>query len=117
MTNPNNIYNFVLHGIKPLHVVHMKEKFIDLPLSVLDFVKDTEGMSKDELIIFGENLKLKLKDEPIAKGSELYPIGYEIDHLIHFIKQINWYLQTNVYPGALRNYDEILFSEVVSHYQ
>ncbi len=95
----------------------MKQGLIDLPLSVLDFVKYTEGMSKDELIIFGENLKLKLKDEPTAKGSELYPIGYEIDHLIHFIKQISWYLQTNVYPGALRNYDEILFSEVVSRYQ
>lgn len=95
----------------------MKQSLIDLPLSVLDFVKFTEGMTKDELIIFGENLKLKLKNEPTAKGSELYPIGYEVEHLIHFIKQVSWYLQTNVYPAALRNYDEILFQEVVSRYQ
>lgn len=95
----------------------MKQSLIDLPLSVLDFVKFTEEMTKVELINFGESLKLKLKDEPTAKGSELYPIGYEIEHLIHFIRQINWYLQTSVYPGALRNYDEILFREVISRYQ
>lgn len=95
----------------------MKQSLIDLPLSVLDFVKFTEGMTKDEIIFFGENLKLKLKEEPTDKGCELYPIGYEVEHLIHFIKQVSWYLQTNVYPGALRNYDEILFQEVVSRYQ
>lgn len=95
----------------------MKQSFIDLPLSVLDFVKFTEGMTKVELINFGESLKLKLKDESTTKGSELYPIGYEIEHLIHFIRQINWYLQTNVYPGALRDYDEVLFREVTSRYQ
>jgi len=95
----------------------MKKDLIDFPLSVLDFVMHTEGMSKDELIIFAESLKLKLKNEPTGKGSELYPIGYEIDHLIHFIKQICWYLTTNVYPGALRDYDEILFRQVVSRYQ
>lgn len=74
-------------------------------------------MTKVELIKFGESLKLKLKDESTTKGSELYPIGYEIEHLIHFIRQIIWYLQTNVYPGALRNYDEVLFREVISRYQ
>lgn len=95
----------------------MKQSLIDLPLSVLDFVKFTEGMSKVELINFGESLKLKLKNESTAKGTELYPIGYEIEHLIHFIRQVSWYLQTNVYPGALRNYDEVLFHEVISRYQ
>ncbi len=74
-------------------------------------------MTKVELINFGESLKLKLKDESTTKGSELYPIGYEIEHLIHFIRQISWYLQTNVYPGALRDYDEVLFREVTSRYQ
>lgn len=95
----------------------MKKDLMNLPLSVLDFVMYTEKMSKDELIIFAENLKLKLKKEPTGEGCELYPIGYEIDHLIHFIKQVCWYLTTNVDPGALRDYDNILFHKVVSRYK
>lgn len=94
----------------------MLNKYSNLPLSVLDFVKYTEGMQKGELILFGEELKQKLKEEPTAKGYELYPIGYEIDHLIHFIKQVNWFLGTNVEPLGLRDYDEILYREVVSRY-
>lgn len=88
----------------------------DVPLSVLDFVKFTESLSKDEFIIFANSLKERLKKEPTAKGSDLYQIGYEIDHLIHFIKQVIWYIGTNVEPGALRDYDEILFRQVVSRY-
>lgn len=94
----------------------MYKLLINAPLSVLDFVKFTESMSKDEFIIFGCSLKERLKKEPTAKGSALYQIGYEIDHLIHFIKQVLWYLDTNVEPGALRDYDEILFRQVVAHY-
>lgn len=92
------------------------KKYNDLPLSVLDYVKYTEGMQKGDLILFGDKLKQMLKQESTGKDSELYPIGYEIEHLIHFIKQVNWFLGTGVEPGALRDYDEILFKEVVSRF-
>lgn len=94
----------------------MLKKYNDVPLSVLDFVEHTESMTKGELLTFANDLGTKLKSETIVKGHPLYPIGYEIDHLIHFIKQVMWGLQTSVEPVCLRDYDVTLYNRIKSRY-
>lgn len=88
----------------------------NLPLSVIDFVYYTEKMSLDELYSFALALGTRLKNEVNTSSSNLKPIILEVYHLIHFLKQICWNINTNVYPGAIKDEDKKWFEEIMSRY-
>ena len=89
---------------------------IDYPVSVLDFIFETEKMSESEFVVFAETIKLKLKKLPTEKGNELYYLGCEIEHLIDFIHKVCYYLTYRKTPGGLQDYDEPLYQKVIARY-
>jgi hypothetical protein len=91
-------------------------KNVFYPLSVIDFVKHTEKMQKEEFLFFADGLKLRLKSVLNTQLEDLHPMQYEIQHLIDFIRQVCFYLYYSKWPGMLEDCDEVFFRQVISRY-
>lgn len=85
-------------------------------LSIRDFVFETKGLSKDELITKADLLKLVLKEIPTGMDEAYYPIGCEVEALIDFIHKIVWRLTQNQFPGNFDNSYKSQYLEVIRRY-
>ena len=85
-------------------------------LSIRDFVFETKGLSKEELITKADLLKLVLKELPTGKDKTYYPIGCEVEALIDFIHKIVWRLTQNKFPGGFDESYKSQYLEVIRRY-
>lgn len=95
----------------------MKNTKLTIPaLSIRDFVHATEGMDVDELVLKATMFKNELKQLPCDEGEPYFLLAWELDALIHFVKQVLWRLTEFCYPKGLFDEEKIYYYEVINRF-
>lgn len=85
-------------------------------LSIRDFVHATEKMDMNELVVKATMFKNELKQLPCDEGDAYSTLAWELDALIHFVKQVLWRLTEYCYPKGLFDEEKPYYYEIIKRF-